>query len=759
MKNIIKNQSSIKLGTKIINLIFLMIALMLASCAIEEPEQITIVKPLTRVDKEFLQGYDALNTYVDRSANPSFRLGAGISMNDLTDKGLKYRLLASNFDQVSPVSGLFHASIMASDGSFDFSKIPAFLTTASEAGLSVFGPALVWHTEQRAAYFLDSKTGLLADDRTVEQIWVPDEGGGVPDYGEKLVNGDFKDDVWNTSFKQNGAAVGALTADGEGPGGKGRALMINNPAVQTDSWKCQMVVVWKDAILEGEEWTFKMDYKSDVNCNFGNQAQAGLGSYQYNNIVPAVDSKTTWQTLEHKIVYNKEKPGITAIAFDLGATATNYYFANVSLYKHPVMKIDEMLVNGDFEDDVWNTSFKANGAAVGALTADGEGSGKTGRALMINNPAVQTDSWKCQMVIVWKDAILEDEEWTFKMDYKSDVDCNFGNQAQAGLGSYQYNNIVPAVDSKTTWQTLRHKIVYNKEKPGITAIAFDLGSTATNFYFDNVSLTRATIGGGPGGKWEEVVTITPKSPEKKTEIVVGELERWLGGMMNAAGENIKDWVVINEPMDNNNPTQVRTAPASPGANDFYWQDYLRGKDYARTAVGFTRLYGGNGLRLFVNETGLNNKAKCEGLINMIKYWEQDGTTKIDGIAAQLNLTCSLDATTQKSNEDQVVEMFNLLKETGKLIRISAIDMRVAPSGGSPLPAAEITPEHQKAMSKYYNFVIRKYFEIIPAAQRYGITIQPFESSSNAGLWDGNNSRKFTYSGFADGLSGQNVKHD
>jgi GH35 family endo-1,4-beta-xylanase len=306
---------------------------------------------------------------------------------------------------------------------------------------------------------------------------------------------------------------------------------------------------------------------------------------------------------------------------------------------------------------------------------------------------------------------------------------------------------------------LEHPITVEGKTNNCTAIAFDLRKTATTYYFDNISLVKVEVGGGPGGKWEEVVTITPKTPEQKTEIVVSELERWIGGMMDAAGNSVKDWVVVNEPMDDDNPTQVRKAPASPGANDFYWQDYLRGKDYGRTVVGFTRMYGGSGLKLFVNETGLINKDKCEGLINMIEYWEQDGTTKIDGIGAQLSLTCSLDPPTQTQNRANVEEILTLLAETGKLIRISAIDMRIASASGALIPAAEITTEHQKAMSKYYNFVVTKYLEIIPAAQRYGITIQPFESSSNAGLWDGNNSRKFTYSGFADGLAGDNVKHD
>jgi GH35 family endo-1,4-beta-xylanase len=271
-------------------------------------------------------------------------------------------------------------------------------------------------------------------------------------------------------------------------------------------------------------------------------------------------------------------------------------------------------------------------------------------------------------------------------------------------------------------------------------------------------LIKLQIGGAPG-RWEEVITGTPKTDAERTEITTGELERWIKGIMEATGESIRDWNVVNEPIDDNNPSQLKKAPASPGANDFYWQDYL-GKDYTRTAVKFARQYGGNDLKLFVNDYGLVNNAKCQGLIDMIKYWEQDNVTKIDGIGTQMTLTCSEDEATQKSNEDQVVAMFNLLKETGKLIRISALDMRIATTTGALINTSMVTVEQQQAMSKYYNFVIRKYFEIIPVAQRYGIAIgNPIESATNAGLWDNNFSRKFTFSGVADGLAGQGVKHE
>jgi endo-1,4-beta-xylanase len=76
----------------------------------------------------------------------------------------------------------------------------------------------------------------------------------------------------------------------------------------------------------------------------------------------------------------------------------------------------------------------------------------------------------------------------------------------------------------------------------------------------------------------------------------------------------------------------------------------------------------------------------------------------------------------------------------------------------------VTSEQHKAMSDHYKFIVEKYFEIIPAAQRYGITHWcPTDSPQSSswrggqpvGLWtDGTFRRKHTFGGFADGLSGE-----
>ena len=54
----------------------------------------------------------------------------------------------------------------------------------------------------------------------------------------------------------------------------------------------------------------------------------------------------------------------------------------------------------------------------------------------------------------------------------------------------------------------------------------------------------------------------------------------------------------------------------------------------------------------------------------------------------------------------------------------------------------MTYEQEMAVPDFYNFVIRKYFETIPAENHHGITLwTPVSSSTQIGLWDTGYNRK------------------
>lgn len=71
-----------------------------------------------------------------------------------------------------------------------------------------------------------------------------------------------------------------------------------------------------------------------------------------------------------------------------------------------------------------------------------------------------------------------------------------------------------------------------------------------------------------------------------------------------------------------------------------------------------------------------------------------------------------------ANKDQIVNMYKLLAATGKMIKVSELDIGL----GDNIKTANATAEMYQQQAEMYQFVIEKYFEIIPKAQQYGITL-------------------------------------
>ena len=270
----------------------------------------------------------------------------------------------------------------------------------------------------------------------------------------------------------------------------------------------------------------------------------------------------------------------------------------------------------------------------------------------------------------------------------------------------------------------------------------------------------------------------PLTDEEKKEVLTPVLQNWIYGMMEATEGKVKAWDVVNEAIsgtdkDGDGFYELQSATrgtvsADDAKNNFYWQDYLGDLEYVRTAVAAARKgfadAGGNPeeLKLFINDYNLEtaDDQKLKSLIHWIGEWEKDGVTKIDGIGSQMHVSCSMNPAEQKKREDAYVNMLNLMVRTHKLVRISELDMGLEDEKGNLVNTTDMTEEEHKAMRAYYEFIVKKYLEIVPENQQWGIcqwcaTDSPANSGWRAGLpvglWDLDYYRKHTYAGFAVGL--------
>jgi len=272
----------------------------------------------------------------------------------------------------------------------------------------------------------------------------------------------------------------------------------------------------------------------------------------------------------------------------------------------------------------------------------------------------------------------------------------------------------------------------------------------------------------------------PLTDEERHDTLVWAMDLWIKGMMEACDGKVKAWDLVNEAIsgdgddgEGNYELQhsegYKSGTWDVGGDAFYWQDYLGDLDYVRQACRLARKYGPEDIKLFINDYNLesdwDDNKKVKSLVGWIKKWEDDGETYIDGIGTQMHISCYENNNLQKSAEDHIVKMFEIIAASGKLCRISEMDMgyvRGSNKWAGSIKTSEVTEEEHQKMADFYEFIIKKFFEIIPPEQQWGICQWcTNDSPSNSGwrggepvgIWDSGNYRKHVYAGFVRGLNG------
>lgn len=738
-----------------------------ASCADDKFVDFKTEKPESIAQYEYLNAYDALKTYIDRSTHPNFKLGVGVAANDFLKGEMVRSVAVANFDEVVAGNAMKYASIVADDGSMDFGTVTKFVEAAKTSGLTVYGHTLCWHSQQNNKWLnsLIANKPKPVDPSSVNRVL-------------HIVAGEPKDNVWD--------------------------------------WEIYYDL---DNVLEiGKQYTLTLRIKGSNPGAFSFWPGMKDGSNTHYGF-PECTSGEGW--IDNTIVFTPTS-SIDRLRFCFGKLGGDLYFDDV------VLKADgseaNLLVNSSFDEDdishwttvswmglsygveelgesgstVWFESIITNGDAEGEdvscfyATEDGKGGpyaapiGETGtgadgvgRAFIVKSADNPAEDHSTQFFVKANTVLKEGDICKLSFKYKADKAAGSDSQTHKKPGEYIFYDAGVSVNFTTQWQkfekefTVTEQMVTNEGVQPFQTIAWNLAKfkEANTYYFDDIEF-------GIQKKAEGI----PLTPEEKKEVLTNELERWIKGMMEACEGSVTAWDVVNEPIsgggDDGNGNYALQSATNPddngvGGQNFYWQDFL-GDDYVRIPIKFARKYfaenGGNSgdLKLFINDYNLeswwDNNKKVKSLINWIKRWESDGETKIDGIGTQMHVSYILNEADQKKQEESIVNMFELLAASGKLIKITELDMGIVEKAfGEGIKTELVTFEQYQKMSDFYKFIIQKYFEIIPVAQQYGITQwaatdSPADSGwrkgQPIGLWDLNYNRKHTYAGFADGLAGK-----
>ncbi|MCR4853277.1 MAG: endo-1,4-beta-xylanase [Prevotella sp.] len=272
----------------------------------------------------------------------------------------------------------------------------------------------------------------------------------------------------------------------------------------------------------------------------------------------------------------------------------------------------------------------------------------------------------------------------------------------------------------------------------------------------------------------------PLTEKERHDTLVWAMDKWIKGMMEACNGKVKAWDLVNEAISGGgddgegnyllqHSEGYNSGTWDVGGSAFYWQDYMGDLEYVRQACRLARQYGPEDIVLFINDYNLesdwDDNKKLKSLINWIKKWEADGVTHIDGIGTQMHISCFENATHLNNIKNHITKMFQLMANSGKLVRVSELDMgyvRGSNRWGSSVKTDQLTEAEHKKMADFYEWIIKEYFRLIPPAQQWGIcqwctTDSPENSGwrggEPVGLWDLNYYRKHAYAGFVRGLNG------
>lgn len=711
--------------------------LALSSCADDKFSEYRTDMTKNLKEYQYLNNYEPLKKYVEDmkasgKCNPDFKLGIALEAAEFNKQGLVYCLAGSNFNEMTAGNAMKYASCVKNDGTFDFNTVKDFVTNAKDAGLTIYGHTLAWHSQQNKTYL----SKLIAD----KEIQV--------DPSQKEEKTDYQLDCSTlTKYDWSGSPESVKTE-----WNKDGAVVITNPEPLKNYYSLQYWLINGISLDEGKDYKLTIECKaegaSDANIHFklGNW---DVGDWQQFTI-------PVGKGYQKKVLSVSPKTANNGIMFQHGDFAGKIYWKSITIshMETPVMEIPSTVAKLDFEGE----------ESLGGWGMDHTPENVNG-VCQVGNDAAKSADWNAQ--VNFEPGFIFENGTTYhlKMKIKGSVAGQFGALFQNPDGYKPCGNFQNISVTKD-WKEVDVTAKCNGD--GASRLLLNIGLYAGTLYIDDfeVYITKSA-------------NSIPLTDEEKKSLLTDAMGKWIDGMMEATDGYVTSWDVVNEALsggdkDGDGKYDLQSAKrdnvsADDKKNCFYWQDYLGDIDYVRTVVAAARksFEAHNGdpkkLKLFINDYNLESdwdgNKKLKSLIQWIKDWEADGTV-IDGIASQMHITCYADPNTQKSKKDHIVKMLELMAESGKLCKISELDMGYEDAKGNKLTYDQMTEEQHKEMRDLYTFVLQKYFEIIPIDQQYGITQwcatdSPKDSGwrpgEPTGLWDLNYLRKHTYAGFAAGL--------
>ena len=699
----------------------------LGSCADWDDWKYDVEKPQTIAQYEYLNDYAPLKEYLDRGAHPGFKVSAALGVDEFNQQGPLFRLAAHNFDEIVAGNAMKMASCVNDQGVMDFSKVSSFVRAAEDAGLTVYGHTLAWHAQQPRKWLekliADKELDVDPDQKTFTELSRQTyQDGPFPYYqmgcAPDIINGSIHfvpTGDWSQFFCMTGCSMKAgnyvailhikSTKDG----------MISLTA--QNGWGAEAQKITQKFTVKANEWV---------------DAEVALNDIQGGNYDFILLPETFDGTLDLQSV-------------------------TIGQYESPAVEVEQEVKHQTYQDGPF--PYYQMGCAPDIING--------------SIHFVPTGDWS--QFFCLPGLALTPGNYAVDVEIKSTKSGNIKMTVQNGWGG-DAESRDGTVALKEGWTTARFKMTL--EQGG--NYDFILKPETFDATLDLKSVTVKKI---------VKMNSIPLTPQEKSDTLTWAMNKWISGMMQATEGKVKAWDLINEAISGggnvNGFYALQTeATSEHNPQDFYWQDYFTPEMYgpivekaARDAYAAVEGTNPEDLKLFINDYNLesdwDNNQKVKSLVYWIGVWEKKGkelgwNTKIDGIGSQMHISYYENQQTLESKKKAIQNMLKIMAETGKLVRISEIDMGYVDKDGKDVTTAQLEKlpieervAKEKAMAEHYKWIIEQYFKIVPVSQQYGIcqwclTDSPTDSGwrpgQPVGLWNLNYQRKPAYGGFADGLA-------
>ena len=698
----------------------------LGSCADWDDWKYDVEKPQTIAQYEYLNDYAPLKENLDRSAHPGFKVSGALGVDEFNQQGPLFRLAAHNFDEIVAGNAMKMASCVNDQGAMDFSKVSSFVTSAEDAGVSVYGHTLAWHAQQPKKWLekllADKELDIDPTQKTFKELARQTyQDGPFPYYqmgcAPEIINGSMHfvpTGDWSQFFCMTGCSMKA-----------GNYVAI----LHIKSTKEGMISLTAQNGWGGDAQNITQ--KFTVKANEWVDAEVALNDIQGGNYDFILKPETFDGTLDLESV-------------------------TVGQYESPAMEVEQEVKYQTYQDGPF--PYYQMGCAPEIING--------------SMHFVPTGDWSQFFCLTG--AALTPGDYAVDVEIKSTKAGNIKMTVQNGWGGTA-ESFTGSVLLKEGWTTARFKMTLEQGgnydfilKPETFDATLDLKSISVKKIVKMNSI--------------------PLTPQEKSDTLTWAMNKWVSGMMQATEGKVKAWDLINEAISgggNVNGFYALQTANENNPDDFFWQDYFTPEMYgpivekaARDAYAAVEGTNPADLKLFVNDYNLesdwDNNQKVKSLVYWIGVWEKKGqelgyNTKIDGIGSQMHISYYENPQTLESKKKGIQNMLKIMAETGKLVRISELDMGYVDAEGNDVTTAQLEKlpieervAKEKAMAEYYKWIIEQYFAIVPTSQQYGIcqwclTDSPASSSWRGGLpvglWNLNYQRKPAYGGFAEGLSG------